>query len=906
MGRNLLGYDPWNDYVVRGTGVASIDNAEFAQAVTTMNARTKGSIIIDRKVRLNGFHNLLQPIGLRGRDSGAELELSGSSAWVAWGAFTYPWSSGLGVSFTAATAGASTIVSPNLALDQDDYVAIWGENVLTDVTAHNPDTSYLPMEIVRVSQAVTGSASTWRFADMIDDPMNLNQKIVKLSMIKGVRVSDLKVTHEFGTGFSGQALRFGYCADLKVENLTFGWPNGGQLGINMCHGTQISGVRILDAENYNDGGLGTGGVPVIYGIVVGPAYDTQIEHCAIQNVRHPVTTGGINWYRPWTAGETVVAGDLRWKTTVPQRGYVCTVGGTCTSQEPNHTDGSARSTTPNAGNASYGVTWRDANTNAVYRIGSIKNFTFRNNICKNNAFQPSGGTAYSGMTCVDTHTEGRHIVIEGNKIVVSGEAQNVGISVRSRDTIIRNNTIECGTQALGINVVAANCIIEGNTIDGGFMNVVAAPDYTNPSNVNNAIWTRNTFRNMFGPGIRINSGNGHKIIGNTFENVAYSHASNSPVKACVWVQSLVDSNATVDIIDNSMPKRSNDIPIGWNTSLGANQVRAWGNRCDGYEPGLISPMWRASETIATNLQPRRNADREYRWTGGAGVNAGGTAPTHTSGTTNNWLWMRDCDGAKLAEWEVRNGNANRDFQLSVINKTAHGITTASRYFPISSTMTLYDDTSGAATDGRVIFDIISENHLLCAEPGATVQLPTNMISGSYSITSDGYNLYWDLSASGYKPLNLGHGNNPVMLKVTSYTANYLQALLPVASQSAGVGTTPYDLLVSVGDETSNLSAGTNKITFRAPRAFTLSSVRANVTEAPTGSTLICDINVNGTSILSTKLSIDATEKTSTTAASQAVLTTSTISDDVEFTIDIDQVGSALPGKGLKVLLRGSA
>ena len=87
--------------------------------------------------------------------------------------------------------------------------------------------------------------------------------------------------------------------------------------------------------------------------------------------------------------------------------------------------------------------------------------------------------------------------------------------------------------------------------------------------------------------------------------------------------------------------------------------------------------------------------------------------------------------------------------------------------------------------------------------------------------------------------------------------------------------------------------------------MTLTAVRASVTTAPVGSTIIVDINENGTSILSTKLSIDASEKTSTTAATAAVISDSSIADDAEITIDIDQVGSTTAGAGLKVWLIGT-
>jgi hypothetical protein len=89
-----------------------------------------------------------------------------------------------------------------------------------------------------------------------------------------------------------------------------------------------------------------------------------------------------------------------------------------------------------------------------------------------------------------------------------------------------------------------------------------------------------------------------------------------------------------------------------------------------------------------------------------------------------------------------------------------------------------------------------------------------------------------------------------------------------------------------------------------PFAFTLTEVRASVTTAPTGSTIIIDINEGGSTILSTKLSIDASEKTSTTAASAAVISDASLADDAEITIDFDQVGSTIAGAGVKVWLVG--
>jgi len=125
------------------------------------------------------------------------------------------------------------------------------------------------------------------------------------------------------------------------------------------------------------------------------------------------------------------------------------------------------------------------------------------------------------------------------------------------------------------------------------------------------------------------------------------------------------------------------------------------------------------------------------------------------------------------------------------------------------------------------------------------------------------------------------------------------------------GTTIYGqdwFVIAASDESTDLTAGTNKVYFRMPYAGTLLAVRASVNTVSTGATpaIIVDINEDTGSgpvtLLSTKLSIDASEKTSTTAATAAVISDSALADDAEITIDIDQVGTT-PGKGLKVYMK---
>ena len=112
------------------------------------------------------------------------------------------------------------------------------------------------------------------------------------------------------------------------------------------------------------------------------------------------------------------------------------------------------------------------------------------------------------------------------------------------------------------------------------------------------------------------------------------------------------------------------------------------------------------------------------------------------------------------------------------------------------------------------------------------------------------------------------------------------------------------IIVALSDETTNLAAGTAKASFHMPYAMLLSKVKASVNTAPTGSVLTVDINEAGTTILSTKLTIDAGEFTSDTAATAAVISDAALADNALITFDIDGVGSSATGKGLKVTLYG--
>lgn len=108
------------------------------------------------------------------------------------------------------------------------------------------------------------------------------------------------------------------------------------------------------------------------------------------------------------------------------------------------------------------------------------------------------------------------------------------------------------------------------------------------------------------------------------------------------------------------------------------------------------------------------------------------------------------------------------------------------------------------------------------------------------------------------------------------------------------------LIFAVSDETTALTAGTEKITFRLPAYTLIGLPRASLSTASSSGAVEIDINKGGSTIFSTTLTIDQSEKTSTTAATPAVVSDPDIADDDEITVDIVDEGTG--AKGLKITL----
>lgn len=106
-----------------------------------------------------------------------------------------------------------------------------------------------------------------------------------------------------------------------------------------------------------------------------------------------------------------------------------------------------------------------------------------------------------------------------------------------------------------------------------------------------------------------------------------------------------------------------------------------------------------------------------------------------------------------------------------------------------------------------------------------------------------------------------------------------------------------EFMVTVSDEASNISVGSNKLQFIFPFTITGSALTAYVYTAPVGSQITCSARIIGGSTISS--SINDSNK------SGSVNVTYYINKYQEVAVDINQVGSTTPGKGLKLIFEGT-
>lgn len=400
-----------------------------------------------------------------------------------------------------------------------------------------------------------------------------------------------------------------------------------------------------------------------------------------------------------------------------------------------------------------------AGAGTTYSYGSAKSVTIFNNKFQGNGTQgTSSPFTHAGRSYLDTHTEGRRWSITGNQFhVPSGDETNIGITIRARDVWVTGNTFFSHNSAKPIAVYASGAVIANNVFKGGWYCSVEDGGF-NPD-VNDTVWTNNTFKNFGGPPIAISAGTGHVISGNVFMNVASSGSGGKP-RACVAITSL-SAGGTVRVANNDMPKQTNLYSVHTGSQALA-AVEIVGNTCPGYGGCSFGLDRTLSSTI---------------------------------------------------DFERKYAKYNGVPETLIVNFPSHGLTSAQYGFPIDVAGIVWDDTSAVAIAG-VLLETYDANNVCLAAPGAVVTLLTSRIAQTYNPGTDGRRLWFDKSASGWKSAKPSDSTASHLLVVavvngSEFTAESVSNIT-AASTSADRLLGIHDMGNVTGAVTIDLAAGTSR------------------------------------------------------------------------------------------------
>jgi hypothetical protein len=477
----------------------------------------------------------------------------------------------------------------------------------------------------------------------------------------------------------------------------------------------------------------------------------------------------------------------------------------------------------------------------------------------------TGGTNYNifiGTGSLAAHTTGSRNVAIGdfalNEDTITNDNTAVGYGALSSQTtppVGRNSGF--GSFALYLNKTG-----QANTAVG-YASLYRSQDYYNVGLGDFALFN-------------LTSGSDNTGVGQASGYALRSGSNNILIGRGAAPSLLTGSNNT--IIGSISPDTNVTTPI-FGLSTGSN------NTIIGANISGLSSVLNDNIILATG-----QGDIRYRWNGTTNTFTGSFAITSSAGsfTYDN------------ATGRVGINTNNSTYRLTISSSTEDSYAgfigpSPSVNLAVSASFPLYTGTFGLAT--------LNNAYLQGSTPGDVIIQSRGLTSGSIlfgfgsaqtarvRITNTG-NLFLTSGSLGVNTTSPS-----ASLHVVGNTI--LSGSLIVSGSTHGIAE---HMILAISDETTNITTGTAKVTFRAPFAMTLTQIpRSSLSTASSSGLVTVDINENGTTILgANKLSIDANEKTSTTAATPTTLADTIIADDAEITIDIDAAGTG--ARGLKVTL----
>lgn len=211
---------------------------------------------------------------------------------------------------------------------------------------------------------------------------------------------------------------------------------------------------------------------------------------------------------------------------------------------------------------------------------------------------------------------------------------------------------------------------------------------------------------------------------------------------------------------------------------------------------------------------------------------------------------------------------------------------------------LFRTGTGAATDNAMEADLDMNNNRILNLPEPVDDLePARLVDISTNLTAT---LAAQTAAEAAQTAAEAAQTAAETAETNAETAETNAEAAQAAAEAAAI---KYILIIAVSDETTPITTGTGKVAVRLPAAMTLSEIRGSLTTASSSGVVQVDVNENGTTVFATELTIDASEKTSETAATPSVLSDTALAEDSEITVDIVSAGTN--AAGLKVTLIGT-
>jgi hypothetical protein len=227
--------------------------------------------------------------------------------------------------------------------------------------------------------------------------------------------------------------------------------------------------------------------------------------------------------------------------------------------------------------------------------------------------------------------------------------------------------------------------------------------------------------------------------------------------------------------------------------------------------------------------------------------------------------------------------------LSVSGNTSLG--------PVSATsVTILNSGATAIQMGDLSGNIIRTgvtNSTIGAGSGNTINagLRNVFVAGSNLTATTSDSAYFNRIYSGSTDLSSLLGGTPPT------AGNYIGVTGSSVVSLTGV---PCDLSFAFSDETTQITTGTNKVAIYAPYAFTITDVQVSLSQS--GSALSTfNVRRNGTTIFSTRPTIDANEFHTATALTPRVITGTTVSAADRITVDVDGIGTGCAGGKVYIL-----